>query len=30
MAVFMFYIGVFSILVTVAGGIAKILDLFLW
>ena len=30
MAIFMFYIGVFSILFTVAAAIAKILDLFMW
>ena len=30
MAVFMFYIGVFSILFTVGAGIGKIIDLFWW
>ena len=30
MAVFMFYMGVFCILFTVAGIIEKILDYFMW
>ena len=30
MAVFAFYIGVFSLLFTVAAAIAKIMDLFFW
>lgn len=30
MAVFMFYIGVFSIVFTAAAGIAEILDKFYW
>ena len=30
MAVFMFYIGVFSILFTAAAAIAEILGLFFW
>jgi hypothetical protein len=30
MAVFMFYMGVFSIVLTIAAAIAKIIDLFFW
>ena len=30
MAVFMFYMGVFSIIFTVGAGIAEILDYFMW
>lgn len=30
MAVFMFYIGVFSIVFTIAGGIAELLEKFMW
>ena len=30
MAVFMFYIGVFSIVFTVAAAIAELLDKFMW
>ena len=30
MAIFMFYIGVFSILLTMGAAIAYIIDLFMW
>ena len=30
MAVFMFYIGVFALVFTVAAAIAEIIDFFLW
>ena len=30
MAIFMFYIGVFSIVFTIGGGIATILENYIW
>ena len=30
MAIFLFYIGVFSILLTIGAAIAYVIDLFMW